>query len=149
MWIIGLTVAVGLLTRDGDFTLLSQFFSPARDVAIIAIAVWFMLRAVSRIEAGLPEDARNKGRELDPTAADAIGKLVRAAIIITAILVAMQTHGFSISGLLAFGGIGGIAIGFAAQGMEIGRESGRERWVEYVEIQGGGVYLTKTKQKRH
>lgn len=117
MWIIGLTVAVGLLTRDGDFTLLSQFFPPARDVAIIAVAVWFMLRAVGRIEAGLEGDARNKGRELDPTAADAIGKLVRAAIIITAILVAMQTLGFSISGILAFGGIGGIAIGFAAQGL--------------------------------
>lgn len=117
VWIIGLSAAVGLLTRDGDFTLLSQFFSPARDVAIIAVAVWFMLRAVGRIEAGLQADARNKGRELDPTAADAIGKLVRAAIIITAILVAMQTLGFSISGILAFGGIGGIAIGFAAQGL--------------------------------
>jgi MscS family membrane protein len=29
----------------------------------------------------------------------------------------MQTLGFSISGILAFGGIGGIAIGFAAQGL--------------------------------
>jgi MscS family membrane protein len=117
VWIIGLTVAVSLLTRQGGFTLLSQFFLPARDVAVIGVAVWFLLRAVNRIETGLQAHARNKGQELDPTAADAIGKLVRAAIIITAILVGMQTLGFSISGILAFGGIGGIAIGFAAQGL--------------------------------
>lgn len=117
VWIVGLTVAVGILTRGGGLTILSQFFPPTRDVAVIAVVVWFLLRAVGRIETGLQAHARNKGQELDPTAADAIGKLVRAAIIITAILVTMQTLGFSISGILAFGGIGGIAIGFAAQGL--------------------------------
>jgi MscS family membrane protein len=117
VWIVGLTLAVGFLTRGGGFTLLSQAFPPARDVAVIAVAVWFLLRTVGRIETGLQAHARRKGQEIDPTAADAIGKLVRAAIIITAILVAMQTLGFSISGILAFGGIGGIAIGFAAQGL--------------------------------
>jgi MscS family membrane protein len=117
VWIIGLTMAVGYLERGGGATLLSQFFPPARDVAVIAVAVWFLLRAVRHIEIALQERARSKGHEIDPTAADAIGKLVRAAIVITAALVAMQALGFSISGILAFGGIGGIAIGFAAQGL--------------------------------
>ena len=36
-------------------------------------------------------------------------------MIITAALVGMQTLGYSISGVLAFGGIGGIAVGFAAR----------------------------------
>jgi MscS family membrane protein len=35
--------------------------------------------------------------------------------MITASLVALQTLGFSISGVLAFGGVGGIAVGFAAK----------------------------------
>jgi MscS family membrane protein len=117
VWIIGLTLAVGFLTRGGGFTLLSQFFPPARDLATIAVVVWFLLRAVGKVEIGLQTHARSKGQEIDPTAADAIGKLVRAAVIITSILVAMQSLGFSISGILAFGGIGGIAIGFAAQGL--------------------------------
>jgi MscS family membrane protein len=88
-----------------------------RDIAVIAVATWFLMRAVGRIEIGLQEQARERGQELDPTATDEIGKLVRAAIIITAVLVAMQALGFSIAGLLAFGGMGGIAIGFAAQGL--------------------------------
>jgi MscS family membrane protein len=44
-----------------------------------------------------------------------LGKLLRLSVIITAVLVAMQTFGYSISGVLAFGGIGGIAVGFAAK----------------------------------
>jgi len=44
-----------------------------------------------------------------------MGKLLRASIIISAVLIAMQMFGFSISGVLAFGGIGGLAVGFAAK----------------------------------
>lgn len=117
IWIIGLTVAVGYLERGEEATLLSQFFPPARDIAVIAVIVWFLLRAVRHVEIALQVRARKKGYEIDPTATDAIGKLVRAAIIITAVLAGMQALGFSISGILAFGGIGGIAIGFAAQGL--------------------------------
>jgi MscS family membrane protein len=46
---------------------------------------------------------------------DAIAKLLRLSVLITAALVALQTLGFSVSGVLAFGGIGGIAVGFAAR----------------------------------
>ena len=46
---------------------------------------------------------------------DAMAKLLRLSVIITAGLVVLQTLGFSISGVLAFGGVGGIAVGFAAR----------------------------------
>jgi MscS family membrane protein len=44
-----------------------------------------------------------------------VAKLLRASIVITGVLLVLQAFGFSISGVLAFGGIGGIAIGFAAR----------------------------------
>src|SRR5690606_7863144 len=49
------------------------------------------------------------------TTVRAIGKLLRATVIITAGLIVLQLFGYSISGVLAFGGIGGIAVGFAAK----------------------------------
>jgi len=55
------------------------------------------------------------GEEFDQTTADAIAKLLRISVILTSALVAMQTLGYSVSGVLAFGGIGGIAVGFAAR----------------------------------
>lgn len=117
VWIVGLTIAARILTRSNELSLLSSVFPPARDVAVIAVVTWFLLRVVVRVEHNLHVQAQSMGRELDPTASDAIGKLVRASIVITALLVAMQTLGFSIAGILAFGGVGGIAVGFAAQSL--------------------------------
>jgi len=45
----------------------------------------------------------------------AVSKLVRIILWVVAGLMVLQSVGVSISGLLAFGGIGGIAIGFAAK----------------------------------
>jgi MscS family membrane protein len=52
---------------------------------------------------------------VDAHTAEAISKLLRLTVIITSGLIILQTLGFSISGVLAMGGIGGIAIGFAAK----------------------------------
>jgi len=72
-----------------------------------------------RLTAGFQETVIERGlasgEPYDRTTADAIAKLVRLSVIITAVLVILQTLGFSVSGVLAFGGIGGIAVGFAAK----------------------------------
>ncbi|HAH80902.1 MAG TPA: mechanosensitive ion channel protein MscS, partial [Gammaproteobacteria bacterium] len=54
-------------------------------------------------------------KSLDQTTASAVGKLLRATVAITGTLLVLQAFGVSVSGVLAFGGIGGIAIGFAAR----------------------------------
>lgn len=117
VWVIGLTIAVRILTQDGEYSLLSELFPPVRDVATIALLAWFLLRLVRRVERNIVDKARREGRTLDPTAADAISKLVKAAIFITTALLVLQALGFSIGGLVALGGVGGIAIGFAAQSL--------------------------------
>src|SRR3546814_3222774 len=70
---------------------------------------------VRRMESNMLAKADSGG--LDTTATDAIGKLALIAIFVTAALVILQTLGFSVAGLLALGGAGGIAIGFAAQSL--------------------------------
>ena len=53
--------------------------------------------------------------EIDPTTVHAVAKLLRLSVMITAGLVMLQTLGYSISGVLAFGGLGGVVVGFAAK----------------------------------
>ena len=53
--------------------------------------------------------------DLDLTTVEAIGRLIRITVLITGGLIILQTLGFSVSGVLAFGGLGGIAVGFAAK----------------------------------
>ncbi|MGH8162203.1 MAG: mechanosensitive ion channel family protein [Gammaproteobacteria bacterium] len=117
VWIIGLSVAEGALTTGGQMSLLAEVFPPARDVAAIAVSAWFLIRLTRRAVSNLHARAVVRGKEFDQTAADAIGKFFVAVIIIAAALIIMQALGFSIASLLTFGGIAGIALGFAAQGL--------------------------------
>lgn len=117
VWLIGLSVAENVLTTRGAMPLLSEMFPPVRDVAAIVITVWFVIRLTRRAAANLRSHALTRGNEFDETAADAIGKFVIATIVIVAALAMMQTLGFSIASLLTFGGVTGIVLGFAAQGL--------------------------------
>lgn len=114
VWVLGLSLAAELVEPRPDDELFA-LVEPARRVAVIAILVWFLLRLVARVEANLILRAEREDPDFDRTTADAIGKLLRAAILITGTLVILQTLGFSISGILAMGGVGGLAVGFAAK----------------------------------
>lgn len=114
IWLIGLTFALRIVGEETKAPLF-QVVGPVRDVGIIAVLAWFLTRLIKRAEANIVENGRKKGESPDMTTADAISKLLRISVIITAVLVGLQTLGFSISGVLAFGGIGGIAVGFAAK----------------------------------
>jgi MscS family membrane protein len=114
VWLIGLSFAsyiIGTKTQAPIF----EAVVPIRDVGMITIIAWFLWRLVNNVRLNFELKAREQGRRVDVTTADAVSKLLRASIIITSSLVVLQTLGFSISGVLAFGGIGGVAVGFAAK----------------------------------
>jgi MscS family membrane protein len=114
IWIIGLTFAADIVKNETDAAIFGAI-APIRDVGVIVVISWFLVRFIGRAEINIIEKKQISGEEFDKTTADAVAKLLRISIIITAALVAMQTLGYSVSGVLAFGGIGGIAIGFAAR----------------------------------
>jgi MscS family membrane protein len=114
IWVVGLTVAAEITGRQMDATLL-EFIEPMRDVAVIGIIAWFLVRFIKQAELNIIQLGEVKGEPVDVTTADAVAKLLRLSVMITASLVALQTLGFSVSGVLAFGGVGGIAMGFAAR----------------------------------
>lgn len=83
-------------------------------IGFVWVLVWALLRLVKEAERILTSPMKMR-KPMDYTTVNAISKLLRAVVIITAVLTALQTLGFSISGVLAFGGVGGIAVGFAAK----------------------------------
>ena len=90
-----------------------------RQITFIALISMFLVRFISLAEARILEDLTNEKdsdqTRVDPTTLHAIAKLLRLSVIISSVLVAMPTLGIEITALLAFGGVGGIAVGFAAQ----------------------------------
>ena len=107
---------------DGYFQ--TELFSPenldlARQLAFITLIAVFLIRFISLAEARvlmkIKNDESSEQTSLDPTTLLALAKLLRLSIVISAVLVALPTVGIEITALLAFGGVGGLAVGFAAQ----------------------------------
>lgn len=114
IWLIGISFAADMVGHQTSAAIF-QAISPIRDIGIIFTIAWFFFRFIGEVEENFIQKKLEEGKPVDRTTADAIGKLLRLSVIITAALVALQTLGISISGILAFGGVGGIAIGFAAK----------------------------------
>lgn len=113
--VMGVSFAAQLVQVQAADTALFDLIPAARHVATVSIIAWFLLRLVKHTEANVIAAGHRKGKPVDKTTAEAVSKILRFSIIITSSLVMLQTLGVSISGVLAFGGIGGIAIGFAAK----------------------------------
>ncbi len=114
IWLQGISFAAHIVGRETGAPLFDAV-GPLRDIGVIILLGWFLVRLVTRIQRNMLFSAEKRGKKLDITTVDAIGKLLRISIFITAGLVILQTLGYSVSGVLAFGGIGGIAVGFAAK----------------------------------
>ncbi len=112
--IVGISFAAEVVGEKTD-AVLFQSIDSIRYVLIILVIGWGLVKFVAGFEKATIEKRLRDGDSVDQTTIHAIGKLIRTAIFITTGLVVLQTLGFSISGVLAFGGIGGIAVGFAAK----------------------------------
>ncbi len=120
IWLLGGSLAIFAgnlvlsdITSDSSNLLLS-LMRPLRKVGIILLVAWFIIRFIKLAEIKLIDPA-GITTTLDQTTVSAFGKLLRLSILITVSLVVLQSLGYSVSGVLAFGGIGGIAVGFAAK----------------------------------
>ena len=113
IWIIGISFAAESVGGAAQAEIFSHV-SKLRDAGIISMLVWFSTRFTRLVEDKLSYSEMTEG-SLDKTTMSMMGKLIRAAILITGFLLVMQAFGISVTGVLAMGGVGGLAIGFAAR----------------------------------
>jgi len=113
IWLLGISFAAQVVGEQSDAEIY-QYVTVVRDVLILWLLIWFALRFIRGVEDTVLAQGY-RAKKVDETTARAVGKLLRATVTITGVLLLLDAFGFSISGVLAFGGIGGIAIGFAAR----------------------------------
>ena len=113
IWVVGINFAAGVAARVMESNWY-ELVEPINRVAVLCLGTLFFVNFISRAEQNLI-DPQYISAPYDETTVRAVGKLVRISAIVTAVLIAMQLFGYSIGGVLAFGGIGGIAVGFAAK----------------------------------
>ncbi|EPJ47941.1 MAG: MscS family inner membrane protein YnaI [Osedax symbiont Rs2] len=116
VWVFGISLAFGVLGNQLQIDLHTKI-EVSRKVVVIAAITLFLASFTRHAENNLLLRKKKKDPAYDMTTMDAVSKLVRLSIYITTGLVLLETLGFSISGVLAFGGIGAMTVGFAAKDM--------------------------------
>ena len=114
IWILGITFALDIVGQEYDAAIFG-IVEPLRHTGVISAFAWFLVRFIDRAETHYLTSRSQAGEPFDRTTSDAIAKLLRITIIVIAFLILLQTLGFSVAGVLAFGGVGGIVVGFAAR----------------------------------
>ena len=118
IWLVGITMAAQLIPSTVEGQLLhDDVVVKIRQVGVLGALTWFLVVFVLNLENSIIATARARGRAVDQTTVKALGRVVRITVVVTAVLVGLDTLGFNVAGLLAAGGIGGLAIGFAAKDM--------------------------------
>ena len=110
-WVIVVSVGLGLVP---ELAAIRQKAASAIDTALVVVLTWFVQRLIRGAEQEMLVAGKGKD-SVDKASIHATAKLLRISMWIIAGLMVLQTLGVSVSGLLAFGGIGGIAVGFAAK----------------------------------
>ncbi len=115
IWVMGVTLAAEIIREVTTQNLfLFEATNTIRELSFTLLLVWAAVRFIQNIETAMIEHANQKGN-YDKTSINAIAQILRVSVIITGGLVALSTLGIPLSGVLAFGGFGGIAVGFAAK----------------------------------
>lgn len=96
------------------------FFDPgllqlAQQLLLVAVATWFAFRLTTGFERAYVRHRQQRDEAYDLTTVSVLGRIVRIAIVVTGVLTALSILEIPISGLLAAGGVGGIAVGLAAR----------------------------------
>ncbi|WP_018294333.1 mechanosensitive ion channel family protein [Mariprofundus ferrooxydans] len=113
--VIGLLLTVHLLHPPAEIFPLVSLADQAGRIIAIFIGIWFLWRLISGLSAYFTARARETDSSLDDQLVPFVAKTLRIFLVMTAVLVVAQNMGYSISGLLASLGIGGIAIAMAAK----------------------------------
>jgi MscS family membrane protein len=115
LWLLGLSwINDVLVSSVASWS--NDLPSQLREPVLVILVAWFLIRLITTLQAILLHPAGNR-LAWDASTAEAMGKVLKVVVVISALLILMQLFGLSVSGVLAFGGVGGIAVGFAAKDM--------------------------------
>ncbi|BBP45838.1 mechanosensitive ion channel protein MscS [Thiosulfatimonas sediminis] len=115
IWVTGTVLALNtLILKFGVYVDLIPFVDSFKSTILTLSVGWFVIRLVQRLERHLKDWAREDER-LDQLTVEALAKIIKLLAFVLTGLFFLNAFGVSLTGLLAFGGIGGIAVGFAAK----------------------------------
>ncbi|MGB0514626.1 MAG: mechanosensitive ion channel family protein [Wenzhouxiangellaceae bacterium] len=112
----GLLMAARVLEPHTEAIVFSiEILELAQQLLFVVTVTWFAFRLAVGFERAFVHDRQIRNQDFDVTTVSVLGRIVRIAVMVTSVLTILSILEIPISGLLAAGGVGGIAIGLAAR----------------------------------
>lgn len=111
-WLIALmggSMALRVVAESEDL-LISDYLPVVQKISILILVGWSFWRLINKAEKTFVDHD-----DKDTTTVTAMAKLAKLSLAVIIILSVVQTLGVSVSGVLAFGGMGGLVVGMAAK----------------------------------
>ena len=115
LWLIAIYFVIYVLAIRFEIPMLGGWLTVVKNVLIILCAMWLVLRWKNTLFRTLFYRTQKKKKNLDQGSLDFLSRIVTVIIVFIALLLVLQVFGLNITPLVAFGGIGAAAIGFAAK----------------------------------
>lgn len=113
--LVGLFIAVGILQLPSEPFDLSKLATSILKALVIFDVAWLFFNLVDMVDHYLSKWASQTKSSLDDHLAPLLRKSLRIFIVIMAVLMAIQTFGYPVTGIIASLGIGGLAFALAAK----------------------------------
>lgn len=111
LWTMGAILVIEVLSKRFEFSFFDRYLEPFRTTVIVAALSWCLLRWKKTVQYTL---LHNRS-PVDAGVVHVIGRILSIVILIIFAMIIMQVWGVNLGPLIAFGGIGAAAIGFAAK----------------------------------
>ncbi len=116
IWGLALLYSLDIIANSLEVDVDCFYLSQTRRVFLLAMATWTAFRYKHVLESELTARYESESKEKFALVT-AMSRLLSAFVIIIAALILLEILHIPIAALLAFGGLGGLAIGLAAQGL--------------------------------
>ncbi len=112
----GLLIAARILQpHTAAIVFQATWLQLAQELLLVVTATWFAFRLTTGFEEAFIRHRQASHRDFDITTVSVLARIARIAVVTTGTLTALSILEIPISGLLAAGGVGGIAVGLAAR----------------------------------
>ncbi len=116
IWFVGISYMLYLfILRLEVETNFDTSFIQLRNLIIIFCVSWLCFEIKKQTQLSWEKNKKNKDKIAEKGRIELLSKLSSIAIILITALVALETIGVNIATLIAFGGVGGLALGFASK----------------------------------
>jgi MscS family membrane protein len=116
IWWQGIVMAARVMEPHSEAIGFStDFLNALQQLGLVVAATWFFFRLTTGFEKAFVAERRKRNEAVDITTVSVLGRIVRIAVMLTGVLTILSILEIPISGFLAAGGVGGIAVGLAAR----------------------------------